>query len=341
MIQIHLAKKFAVFLIVAVFLSACTLQKQGSAIITEDQLRTGTDSLSVNFLNSMPPAKIFSADKDFPDSGLFEVGFNIENKGAADIISGVLALSLETGYVNDIKSKWKSSDERFNERSADNSVTFQLTGKTTENPLGDKIIFSKILQAKIPDSDKESQTRKSTIIATACYDYKTRKTASVCIDPMPFSEKIGPRPCEVKEMTFESQGAPLAVTKISPTMVSTGGRTTAEFLIYIKNKGNGQIIPSNKILAACEPTGGDKNFWNTINQEDFKIQFSTGESSFKCGPFPLKLSKDQEDFIRCIYQGAITGNQPYSTTLNLEFNYGYTFSVSKDITIERPPKIAP
>ena len=331
--------KIAIIAIIfVVVLSGCALQKK-EKIPTEEELRRGTDALVMSFIENTPPAKIFSAEDSFPESGLFQVGIRTENKGASDIVSGILALSLETGYVNDLNYKWKSTDEAFNDRYEGNSVTFSLDGKKPENPAGGRELFSKILQAKIPGSDKESQTRKSTIIATACYDYKTRKTASVCIEPNPFAEKIGQRPCEVKDLTFDSQGAPLALTKISPRMVLKGNAATVEFLIYIKNRGNGQVIPSNKILAACEAAGGGKDFWNTINEEDFRISLSTEEGNFKCGPFPLRISGKEEDYIRCVYEGIITGTQAYATTLNLEFDYGYTQSISKDIAIERPPQI--
>src|SRR3989304_6040278 len=139
MTQTHLTKKLAFFLLFTIFLIGCVPKQGGTKIVTEEELRKGTDSLSMTFLNNMPPAKIFSAERDFPDSGLFEVGLKMENKGAADVISGIIALSLETGYVNDLKNKWKSSDERFNERNSENSVTFQVEGKKPENPTGDRL----------------------------------------------------------------------------------------------------------------------------------------------------------------------------------------------------------
>ena len=333
--------KLTVIIFLAALLSSCTAIQGGigKKPVTEEDLRKGTEALSMSFLENMPPAQVFSAEDTSAESGLFQLGLKLANKGATDIERGMIALSLETGYVNDVKNKWKSSDSSLSDKYDGNFVTFQIAGKSPENPAGDTITFSKVLQAAIPATDKESQKRKSTIIATACYDYKTRKTVSICVDPKPFAERVGPKPCDVKDITFDSQGAPLAITKISPRMVLRGGGTSIEFVIYIKNKGNGQIIPSNKIIEACNPKGGDKTFWGSIKEEDLKLEFSTEEGGFKCSPFPMKLRGGDEDYLRCIYESAILGEQAYTTTLNIEFDYGYTHSVSKDITIERPPEV--
>src|SRR3989338_2242355 len=142
--------KIAIIAIIfVVVLSGCALQKK-EKIPTEEELRRGTDALVMSFIENTPPAKIFSAEDSFPESGLFQVGIRTENKGASDIVSGILALSLETGYVNDLNYKWKSTDEAFNDRYEGNSVTFSLDGKKPENPAGGRELFSKILQAKIP-----------------------------------------------------------------------------------------------------------------------------------------------------------------------------------------------
>ncbi|MBW3023273.1 hypothetical protein KY308_04165 [Candidatus Woesearchaeota archaeon] len=342
--KMHL-DKIIIVMFLAVFLVSCT--QNSSNIVTQQELRQGTDALSMKFLENSPPDKVFSAEQGISGTGTFQVGLELLNKGASDINAGEITLSLESGYINDLGSNWISSNERFSDRYTKNYVTFELEGKKPENPAGGRILFTKLLQANIPASDVQSQTRKSTIIATACYDYKTQVTASVCLDPKPFAEKIGPSPCQVKDATFNSQGAPLAVTKISPRMIAKGSGSTLEVLIYVKNKGVGQIIPSNSISTACAPSGPQttaeerQKFWNTIDQEDFKIELSAEGQPFKCAPFPLKLTSGEEDFVRCVYEGTITGTQPYTTTLNLEFDYGYTHSISKDLTIERPPKIAP
>ncbi|MEM4337017.1 MAG: hypothetical protein QXG86_03365 [Candidatus Woesearchaeota archaeon] len=327
-----------------IFCIGCS-QQQDKKLITEEDLRKGTEALSISFVERMPQEKVFSADEDDPSSGLFEIGLKLSNRGAYDIQSGVVTLSLEKGYINDIKKKWKSSDNKFDERYEGNFFSFQLNGKRPENTLGDTIFFYKTLQAQIPAADKESQIRKSTIIATACYDYKTTKSVAICVDPQPSAQAVSKKPCEIKDQTFDSQGGPLAITKISPRPLVKENSATIELLIYVKNKGNGQIIPYNKILDACKPTGGllsqdsTISFWNTITEEEFKISFSNEKGTFKCGPFPMKLSGGEEDYIRCVYEGFITGREAYTTILNIEISYGYTTSISKDITIEKPSKV--
>ena len=143
-----------------------------------------------------------------------------------------------------------------------------------------------------------------------------------------------------------SQGAPVAVTKVEPGIITKTieGRDYIfpQYLIYIKNKGKGHVITKDSVKEACEATGIDKSNYNRLD-----IIAMLNSKQLKCEVKPLRLI-DEEDFVRCTSidkdksdhdniangfdKGAISS---FLTPLKITLDYGYTFTISKQVKINK------
>lgn len=219
---------------------------------------------------------------------------------------------------------------------------FNIKGKSIYSPLGDEDFIN--INANAKKIGAQSEKHPSTILATACYRYKTILGTSVCIDPDVIGVVTGKKACAIKELAFsEGQGAPVTVTKIETRMLPAieANKVKPHFIIFIANKGNGEVINPNKdkediIKKACTSKPLNYTDFNTL-----KITASLPQGVLKCsetqpaGPTTVRL-KEKEDMIRCtLDEGIDIGRDAYTAPLRIELEYGYTFTISKDIIIEK------
>ena len=161
----------------------------------------------------------------------------------------------------------------------------------------------------------------------------------MCIDTDIIGEVRGKKVCDIKDLTFsEGQGAPVAVTKIETRMLPDVdvNKVKPHFIIFIENKGNGEVVNSKKLGAACSSSGLEYTDFNTLT-----ISASLPQGDLKCsenvdpGPAAVRL-REKEDMVRCTLEDGIDiGRDAYTAPLKIELNYGYTFTISKDIIIEK------
>jgi hypothetical protein len=238
---------------------------------------------------------------------------------------------------------------------------FSLEGKSIFNYQGGSDVISYNAQAKTAGS--MSETHDIQIIATACYEYVTEWNQEVCIDTDINKMNIFPGACEATDISLNSQGAPLAITEIETKMLPTGtGYIRPMFIIHVQNSGNGRIINKEKTQHACTATGIESKDYNMVflkefmlSSEQLKYDFNgydinTGKElnpsadgdTISCSPNPLILKNDGNDYITCIVNedaaedDMLSLNQaPYATELSLLFEYGYTESQTKEVTIKR------
>ena len=213
----------------------------------------------------------------------------------------------------------------------------EIKGKSIYSPVGDEEFIQVNPQAK--KISAQSETHPSTIFATACYPYNTTLGTSVCIDTDIIDEVKGKKACNVKDLTFsEGQGAPVAITKIETRMLPYAdvNKVKPHFIIFIENKGNGEVVNSSKLNLSCSSSGLNYTDFNTIT-----ITASLPQGDLKCsenvdtGPTAVRL-REKEDIVRCTLEdGVDIGRDAYTAPLKIELNYGYTFTISKDIIIEK------
>ena len=317
--------------------------------LTDADIRKGTDGLTMEFLQNAPPLNVFEGGS-FPISlkikniGAFDIGDNPDTKNIVEQ-SGIVVLGFEKASV-DIKNP---------------EIDVNISGKSIFNQKGDEDVKSVNADAK--KIGGQSETMPSTIFATACYPYKTILDASVCIDTDVIGQRRGQKACTIKELDFgDGQGAPLAITKIETRMLpqdkTPPDKSTIKphFIIHIKNSGNGQVIrreaktedgkpPVNILERVCssEPLsymkGKDFNTFNVKATLSGVILDCTPDDKINPGVTEARL-KDKEDMIRCTYEDS-KGNgidielDAYTAPLKIELDYGYTFTISKNIIIEK------
>lgn len=245
--------------------------------------------------------------------------------------------------VNPYKTKW-----------------FSLEGKSIFNYEGGSDVLEYKAKAKSPGLQSEKHTVD--VIATTCYEYSTVWNQEVCIDTDINKRNIFAGACEATDITLDSQGAPLAITQIESHMIPTGtGYLRPMFIISVENKGNGKVINKEKIEHACTATGLESRDYNMVflksfvlSSEELTYDFNgydtkTGkelnpdadDDLITCSPNPLILKGDGTDAITCIVNEDLDwdlfslSQAPYTTEISIQFDYGYTLSESKEVTIQK------
>lgn len=333
MIKLKKRLVFVLFVAMLILISGCKGKKSTEKSLEE--IRTGTEGITLNFLINAPPAKIH-VEKGVSGESLnsFEVILELRNKGAypqpgegGKAPEGKVFLS---GYDPVIVAFDKNSVEEFSGKA--------LEGKSSINPNGGLDIVTFRGQVNVDNLNVEKY--EPTLSATACYKYLTVAGPSVCIDPDPYST-IQKKICEAQDITLSNQGAPIAVTKIDEEAFAT----KTQFKITIKNVGNGDAL-KHEATNKCGPSG-DKILREDIDKiylQEVKI----GEKVLDCGPFASTGDgsvRGQKGDVRLINgEGFIICELPssdysqsktaYTTPMTITLFYGYRNSIEKKMEIK-------
>jgi hypothetical protein len=300
--------------------------------ITDADVRKGREGLVMDFIENAPPESVFEGSKE--TSSVFPIAVELQNKGASDIEKGLLVFGFEKTYVDVVSG----DDER---------QEFNIKGKSVFNPNGDEGFITINAQAK--KIGGQSETHPSTILATACYLYKTVFGSSACIDTDIYGIRRGEKVCDIEDLTFGGgQGAPVVITKIETRMLPDvdENRVKPHFIIQMRNMGKGEVISPEKdeenpdryiYENACTSKSLDYKDFNTLiikaslsgTNLNCKVSEEDSESAI------IRL-RDKEDLVRCTLEEPIGIDRgAYVAPLKIELEYGYTFTVSKDIIIEK------
>ena len=305
-------KKILFSILVFFFLVGCTFQSSEQKTIDMDvNYKKGSSGLDFEFLSSVPD-EVYMGE-------FVPLKLKLENEGAYDIKGGILNIAIETDYMGLI---------------GNDIVEFELLGKSKEMPDGEYTVLMYNLQAK--ELEEQSVTHSTTTYVTACYEYQTEFSQDICMDLDIYNledEKI----CETDDVNLGSgQGAPLVVEKIETRMIYNPSENTIipQFILNIRNKGEGNVIKSTSIDEACsseEMSSEDMNIF------ELEISMSNeGQTSLlECIPENLKLRYKEIKVVCSGKNGFEAGKGNYLTPLYISLNYGYSLSKSKEITIKR------
>lgn len=326
-------KRIIILVLVVILISSC---KRGGEVdpITKVDIYKGSDGLVMGFVEGAPPDEITASYMG--EDSTFDIALELENQGAHNIGSGELTLILEKNYM-DVK-EW-GTGRLLTYSVADDIVTFNLEGKSTKNPKGDKgIIYIEAKALEIPETQSEMHT--SNILVTACYGYKTKLFEAVCVDADVHEFLVGEKVCEVKDISLKNQGAPVAVTKIEYSMLPHmyEERIKPQFKIHIQNIGDGQPTKPEAISKVCKGESLEHKDFNMI-----KIGAKLSDKELDCNLISdqevtgeVRL-KDKKGIGRCSLEEGINKEKgTYLTPLSVTLDYGYTSSISKEIDIKRP-----
>lgn len=270
----------------------------------DDNWRTGSEAIRMNFMGNLPPNYIYGGDR-------FDIYVEIKNVGAAPV-SGELYLS---GYDEGILTGIS--------RSTGFSI---MEHKTRYNPEGGYTVLNQQGLAVMPPGVPRHPT---TVVATACYNYETLASPTVCIDPNPNKVRTS-RTCSPGSIVGlgSSQGGPVAVSSV----VQESRLGVVTFRIYLTNVGGGKVLDASKTHYCMSP-------YLSFADEDIvyveSVSLGTG-AHLSCNPAQgdgIRLQNGRTGFLICT--GSVDENvmDPYTTTLNIKLHYGYMQSISRPVTI--------
>jgi hypothetical protein len=272
-------------------------------------VQTGTRGVTLEFLPNSPPEQLY-------DLSEFLVVLNVRNQGNYDI-SGTDCFIQITGIdpnIVQLPSVLSCGDIEgknvYNVEGGFNQVQFGPT--------------SVVLPAGVFEYNPPLQ-------ATVCYNYVTRASPQVCIDPLFYQISAEQKACRVRDVPMGGgQGAPVGINYVNVEM--TGNK--AVFEIDVVNYGGGRVLSRGANIQQCAS--------GTMGLEDFDVIDYTvelhgqGIGAVDCKPSGgrLRLNNGHGKIV-CT---ATLGNTPaYETPLSIELAYSYMDSISKQIKIIQTP----
>ena len=293
-------------LIILILLSSCSGVGLNSNKETKGvDFHKGTQGLTMKFVNDAPASKIF-------ENSQLSIMVEYSNKGVFDIRAGKIYLS---GF-----------DRTYIDPQPDYLPNLEADGKDIFNPDGritQTTTFSDHSIQLPEDVDRLTQTIK----ATACYNYRTEASTSVCINPKK-NTNIRQDICQIRPISLSGgQGAPIAVTKIEEEIY----KNKLQFKIYFENVGSGTVYLQGH-TRNCHTTL-DRAYVNKIEVNEVSFSGKT----MRCEPRnPITLDDRGNGFIFCYYEGNL-GDDAYETVLNIKLDYGYRDTIQTNVEILQEP----
>lgn len=268
----------------------------------------GTQGITFNFLQNYPPSTIYTTGGESGNNIILEV----KNLGSFTTGAWIYLSGFDPNIINVGPSS---------------SFTGPLMGRSTTNPEGGymQMQFPPYGSLRI-NAPKDIDIYPTTIQATACYDYETKASLPVCIDPNPFSP-VGEKACTPHGSSVGGgQGAPVAITSVQQE--SLRGKTI--FKIRIANSGTGQIIQSGYYSQCTDSQILTYDKFDKISILSIKLAGAGGQCT--PGNNEIRLVNNQA-LITCVFN--VPGNLPYTTTLDVNLRYGYMDSQRRSIQIKK------
>ncbi|MCX6711172.1 MAG: hypothetical protein NTZ02_03735 [Candidatus Woesearchaeota archaeon] len=276
----------------------------GNTTTTTNNYRTGTRGIEINYAASSPPDQVYYSGSAVQ----VPVALEIWNYGAESGSGTIFFDGYDSSMFNLQSQKTFSTIEgKEASRNPQGTYAFLDVGNVNVNLPTDVDLI------EVP------------IRATACYDYKTAASFSICVDPNP--SNTGKKACTPVNSISGSggQGGPVEVASIQ----QESGVGKVILTITIKNVGGGSVIRSGKSSSCLNLGQADLNVVSvsgTISSGK-KLTCSLGNSN------TVRLVNN-EGVVVCTAD--IDKNQnAYVTPVNLVIGYGYEYATQKNIEIKR------
>lgn len=267
----------------------------------EEKIHAGTKGLTIA-LDTGNPTQAFAGDS-------FTVYATVSNDGAADVDNAALTIT---------------PDNKFITLNEPGTRTLNLYGRSATTPVGEQAPLR--ITAHALTLGPSQETAAAEIRFDLCYAYSTDASAQVCIDPDPQSK--AKKPCTMGTMSLGGgQGAPIAVTRVEPSVLREGGKTIPVFAITLDNLGDGQAsLPSTSSCGSGTYNKANVKAWLA----DVPLTCGEGESA------EVFFDKTRNT-VRCKLAKGIDGTAAYATVLRVEATYDYAGKplVSKILVVQR------
>jgi len=292
------ATKLTVIFVLLIFILSCTDSGGGSS---NTNWRTGTQGIVMNFAQDNPPSELLNTQE-------LSVIVEYSNKGAYDVPAGNLIFYL-SGYDPSILFKGAKS-----------AAAGAIEGKSQFNTQGSQTALtgwtSNIDISGVSGVDSFRQD----VTVTACYNYGTIATPTVCVDPQKYDLVVSTRCNFDVEDLGGSQGGPIAVTNIKK-------RTTKDkvyFEIYIRNSGGG--IPFVTDIKDCHNSLSIKDI-DTVKIGKVTLSGRT----LKCNPSDIIRLNNNQGYFVC--ERDMPEKSFFTGVMEIHLTYGYRETISRSLTI--------
>ena len=304
-------------LVALIVISGCA-QMPGRRKEPEPAYRQGSQGIVMRFLPNYPRSPMY-------DDQPFDVLLEVRNMGSYDV-----GFPGDKIYLSGFDNKIITGIPQMGAQIP------KMEGIGPYNPEGgfDTVEFKgTIYPLKLKNIDKYP----ATILATACYGYKTIASNNICIDPDPYGATSERKVCVPSAVSFGTQGAPVAVTSVD---VDAAPRVT-RFKIQISNAGGGTVLKYGPdYLARCSPYHTRGLEFNEVDSVRLsKVEVAGKVITPSCKPV------DNDGSVRLINGQATVfcelvglGSGPaYQTPLTVELDYSYRSTISKSVEIVQIP----
>ncbi|MBR9677669.1 hypothetical protein GOV04_06015 [Candidatus Woesearchaeota archaeon] len=271
--------------------------------------RSGSQGLTMSFLEGNPPSRIYSGDP-------LNIVVELHNIGAYPDQDSNIAFDGRL-YIG-------GYDASYITRFSPKTIPADLNGKSQYDSQGGfAVVEFKDNSVSIPSDIPSYQ---APIKITACYKYQTILTTEVCVDPDPYTTVRKNKVCQGGDIisVSGSQGAPLAVTNIEQEVTSD----RIKYRITIQNVGDGQVIDYDELHSRC-PNNLDYQTMNIVELQAKQANTLLGN----CKPtLPVRLI-DGRGTVVCEISKPPQNIEAYITPLSVQLDYGYTDYISTSVEI--------
>jgi hypothetical protein len=267
---------FIVFIIVSsLIITGCTNGNNRRPTILN--VYTGTQGVTVKLTDNNPPAELYEGSEVI-------LMAEIWNKGAFTPRSGVngpiyISVNVDDVYLEVSGGIGESNNYNVlnnlinTNTEANNLVSLYLSGKSQSWPTGERTIIP-IANLKVNKitGTRESPTTK--IETSACYEYKTVFSESICVDTDIYNLDKNPICRNQRTYTYAGQGAPLIVSKLEVDMIPVGVTADAVGI-------NISVVDESGQIQGVEP--GSTEGKSIIIEPSFRIYFKNTDTGVVLG----------------------------------------------------------
>lgn len=298
--------------ITLIMLSSCARVPAGEepveTAVAIAQVQSGIEGLRANFVPGYPPNKLY-------DINDFVAIVELENKGNHDLSAYDCYLQI-TGFdpniIRGINYVQSCGD---------------IPGKSVYNLDGGyNQVEWESSNINLPTGTYEYSPNLNLVM---CYNYQTRASPSVCVDPLFYQITSEQKACMPQNvMMGGGQGAPVSISYVGVEM--TGD--TAIFEISIRNSGNGRVLSPYADIVNC---GEASLYYDDLDKVLYNIEM-TGGSLIQCTPsdWMVRLSNGVGRIV-CSFR--INGATAFETPLLITLDYNYIENIQRGIQIIETP----
>ncbi|MBS3169079.1 hypothetical protein J4210_01220 [Candidatus Woesearchaeota archaeon] len=307
-----------VFLAFIFFLTSCSPQGPGQTPLDTaaalKQVQSGSQGVEVSLLANFPPPTLYDQDQ-------LDLILEVQNKGNHDLDASscfVRITGIDQSIIRGGLHIPRSCAERIG-RLPGKSI-YNIEGESNQLEIRSSSIF-------LPEGVFEYNP---TLNIQTCYNYHTRASPQVCVDPALYQITTEQKVCTPRSVSMGGgQGAPVGISYVGVNMV--GAR--AVFEINVQNFGVGKVLSPYSDLQSCGQPSPDLT---DLDRVAYSVQFSGG-SLINCSPAGglIRLNNGNGKIV-CSFN--VPGTGAFESPLLIDLDYNYMQSFQKSIRIVKTPQ---